>query len=94
MTKFAGPGMEGPLVEFLQARFKERPLDMVVPVGAPAGPPLNILLITLDTTRADHLGCYGWRRARTPAITRVRQARNPGGIVRDGSDHAPSHRVE
>jgi arylsulfatase A-like enzyme/Flp pilus assembly protein TadD len=28
----------------------------------------NLLLITLDTTRADHLGCYGDRNARTPAI--------------------------
>lgn len=27
--------------------------------------PLNVLLITLDTTRADHLGCYGYARART-----------------------------
>ncbi len=31
----------------------------------------NILLITLDTTRADHLGCYGYRGARTPNIDRL-----------------------
>jgi choline-sulfatase len=31
----------------------------------PAGSPLSLLLITLDTTRADHLGCYGYTRART-----------------------------
>jgi len=31
----------------------------------PAGPPLSLLLITLDTTRADHLGCYGYAPART-----------------------------
>jgi arylsulfatase A-like enzyme len=31
----------------------------------PAGPPLSLLLITLDTTRADRLGCYGYARART-----------------------------
>jgi len=30
--------------------------------------PLNLLLITLDTTRADRLGCYGDRLARTPAL--------------------------
>jgi choline-sulfatase len=30
-----------------------------------ASAPLNILLITLDTTRADHLGAYGCARART-----------------------------
>ncbi|MCX8160546.1 MAG: tetratricopeptide repeat protein [Candidatus Saccharicenans sp.] len=31
----------------------------------------NILLITLDTTRADHLGCYGYKEARTPSIDRL-----------------------
>jgi arylsulfatase A-like enzyme/Flp pilus assembly protein TadD len=29
---------------------------------------LNVLLITLDTTRADRLGCYGSTRARTPNL--------------------------
>ena len=29
---------------------------------------LNVLLITLDTTRADRLGCYGHARARTPNL--------------------------
>ena len=28
----------------------------------------NLLLITLDTTRADRLGCYGDKNARTPAL--------------------------
>lgn len=28
----------------------------------------NVLLITLDTTRADHLGCYGYAGARTPVL--------------------------
>ncbi len=28
----------------------------------------NLVLITLDTLRADHLGCYGYIRARTPNI--------------------------
>ena len=32
----------------------------------PTGP--NVLLVTLDTTRADRLGCYGYAAARTPAI--------------------------
>lgn len=31
----------------------------------------NILLITLDTTRADRLGCYGYSRAMTMAIDRL-----------------------
>ena len=28
----------------------------------------SLLLITLDTTRADHLGCYGYARAQTPQL--------------------------
>jgi arylsulfatase A-like enzyme/Flp pilus assembly protein TadD len=34
--------------------------------AAPAKP--NILLITIDTLRADHLGCYGYAAAQTPNI--------------------------
>lgn len=30
--------------------------------------PPNVLLITIDTLRADHLGCYGYRQIRTPNI--------------------------
>ena len=37
-----------------------------------SGPkPLNVLLITLDTTRADRLGCYGYEAADTPVIDRL-----------------------
>jgi arylsulfatase A-like enzyme/Tfp pilus assembly protein PilF len=32
---------------------------------------LNILFFTLDTTRADHLGCYGYPRIETPNIDRL-----------------------
>ena len=28
----------------------------------------NVLLVTLDTTRADHLGCYGHEPAQTPTL--------------------------
>src|SRR5262245_8746738 len=28
----------------------------------------NLLLITLDTTRADRLGCYGYAAAKTPVL--------------------------
>ena len=34
---------------------------------------INVLLITLDTTRADRLGCYGYRLAKTPALDRLAQ---------------------
>lgn len=34
---------------------------------------LNVLLITLDTTRADRIGCYGHEAAETPAIDSLAQ---------------------
>jgi len=34
----------------------------------PVEPLKNVLLITMDTTRADYLGCYGWPGAATPNI--------------------------
>jgi arylsulfatase A-like enzyme/Flp pilus assembly protein TadD len=39
-----------------------------VPLSAAALGKPNILLITIDTLRADHLGCYGYAGVRTPAI--------------------------
>ena len=36
-----------------------------------APPRINVLFITLDTTRADHLGCYGAAAARTPALDQL-----------------------
>jgi arylsulfatase A-like enzyme/Flp pilus assembly protein TadD len=34
---------------------------------------LNILLITMDTTRADRLGCYGYTRGKTPNLDALAQ---------------------
>jgi arylsulfatase A-like enzyme/Flp pilus assembly protein TadD len=36
--------------------------------AARSGAGLNVLLVTLDTTRADRLGAYGYRKARTPRL--------------------------
>ena len=36
--------------------------------GAPAGPPPNVILISADTLRADHVGVNGYPRATSPAI--------------------------
>jgi arylsulfatase A-like enzyme/tetratricopeptide (TPR) repeat protein len=44
-------------------------------VNLPGTPSYSILLITLDTTRADHLGCYGYKPARTPHLD---------GLAREG----------
>ena len=44
--------------------------DPVTPpvVEPPAPRPPSVVLVTLDTTRADHLGCYGYETAHTPTI--------------------------
>lgn len=34
----------------------------------PSRPTTNVLIVTLDTTRADRLGCYGYKKALTPAL--------------------------
>jgi arylsulfatase A-like enzyme/Tfp pilus assembly protein PilF len=44
------------------------------PVLIVRGGDLNVLLLTLDTTRADRLGCYGYAKARTPNLDAI--ARN------------------
>ena len=38
------------------------------PRSAPSGRPRNVLLITLDTLRADRVGAYGYAAARTPNL--------------------------
>jgi arylsulfatase A-like enzyme len=39
--------------------------------NAPKGP--NVVLITIDTLRADHLGCYGYDKNTSPTIDRLAQ---------------------
>ncbi|MBN2055145.1 sulfatase-like hydrolase/transferase [bacterium] len=34
----------------------------------PQPTPMNLVVITVDTTRADHIGCYGYDKIRTPNI--------------------------
>jgi arylsulfatase A-like enzyme len=50
---------------------------------------MNILLISLDTTRADHLGCYGWRRNTSPHLDRL--AEQGAVFERCLSPHIPTH---
>ena len=44
-----------------------RPAPSPTPKG-PGGSGLNILLLTIDTLRADHLGMYGYRRRTSPEM--------------------------
>jgi arylsulfatase A-like enzyme/Flp pilus assembly protein TadD len=43
-------------------------------LSAQTRPQPNIVLITVDTLRADHLGCYGYKLIRTPNIDRLAAA--------------------
>ncbi|MCH2107134.1 MAG: sulfatase-like hydrolase/transferase, partial [Planctomycetes bacterium] len=47
---------------------------------------LSLLVIGLDTTRADRLGCYGYENAETPTIDSV--AKN-GVLFQNALAHAP-----
>ena len=59
------------------------PLPAQVPANS------NVLLITIDTLRADHLGAYGYRRDTSPHLDRL--ARD-GALFVHGWAHAPSTR--
>src|SRR5205823_3001503 len=48
------------------ARHPKGTLSKVRPAARATGN--NTLLITIDTVRADHLGCYGSKAAHTPTI--------------------------
>jgi arylsulfatase A-like enzyme/Flp pilus assembly protein TadD len=39
--------------------------------GTSSSRPKNLLLVTLDTVRADHVGAYGYKPAETPALDRL-----------------------
>lgn len=60
-----------------------------VPVPASVPKDFNVLLITIDTTRADHLGAYGYPRPTSPNLDKLAA----GGTVFENSwAHAPSTR--
>lgn len=49
--------------------------------------PPNVILISIDTLRPDHLGAYGYRRPTSPAVDRFRQ---DAVLFREAIAHAPS----
>lgn len=51
--------------------------EAVESVPSETRPPLNIVLFTLDTTRADHLGAYGYQDVKTPTIDALAK----GGVL-------------
>ncbi len=54
--------------------------------SVPRDHPLNVLLITIDTLRADYLGCYGSKMVKTPYIDQLAK----DGII---FDYAFAHNV-
>jgi arylsulfatase A-like enzyme len=58
-----------------------------VPAGVPKD--FNVLLVTIDTTRADHLGAYGYARDTSPNLDRLAKS---GTLFVNGWAHAPSTR--
>ncbi|HEY0193679.1 MAG TPA: sulfatase-like hydrolase/transferase [Kofleriaceae bacterium] len=65
----------------------ESPSFVPRPAGVP--PDFNILVITIDTTRADHLGMYGYPRATSPNLDAMART---GTVFDHGWAHAPSTR--
>ncbi len=46
-------------------------ISFTSPFSGANAPPPNIILISVDTLRADHLSCYGYKRFATPAMDRL-----------------------
>ena len=42
-------------------------------IGIPQLQPLNVVVVTVDTLRADHLRCYGYANIETPALDGLAQ---------------------
>lgn len=67
--------------------FRVRALDsLVLPTPQPAERPRNLLLVSLDTLRADHVSAYGHPRPTTPHLDRL-AAR--GILFENAYSHAP-----
>ncbi len=71
------PGLFSPQLRRLQLSFIAG-VVLMLPAGCgddgsskTNGSRKNVLLITIDTTRADRIGCYGHKKARTPNLDRL-----------------------
>jgi arylsulfatase A-like enzyme len=72
---------------------RQRPLESPAPTGAyAAGSHPNIVLITLDTVRADHLSVYGYQRDTTPNLRKfAREATLYTRVTSSGDMTLSSH---
>jgi arylsulfatase A-like enzyme len=69
----------------------DRPLDDVKFAKIPASVPndFNVVMLTIDTVRADHFSAYGYGRKTTPNIDAIA---SDGSLFLNGWAHAPSTR--
>jgi arylsulfatase A-like enzyme len=56
------------LIIVLQIFLRVAFLQAVAAAQAPKTTPPDVYLITIDTLRADHFGCYGYKNIETPAL--------------------------
>src|SRR5260221_672426 len=84
-------GGECALLAFCLGAAAARPLKIVLAqAGGPVRSPRpNVLLVTIDTLRADHVGAYGYARARTLTLDRLARE---GGLVEDAVVQVPQTR--
>jgi choline-sulfatase len=61
-------------------------LGLCAAAAGDAGPPTPVILISIDTLRADHLSAYGYRRIRTPNIDSFAQ---PGTLFAEANSQVP-----
>ncbi len=61
----------------------------LVACGSPPAPPPDVLLVTIDTLRADHVGAYGAGPDATPSLDRIAEA----GVVFERAIAAASRTV-
>jgi hypothetical protein len=63
-------------------------LAVVLPLaGCDRRPPPDVILVSIDTLRPDHLGCYGYARPTSPELDRFRA---DATLFRTAIAHAPS----
>ena len=72
-----------------EATLAATPIAPFAAVPASLPPDLNVVLITIDALRADHVGAYGYARPTTP---RLDQLARESALFVDAWSHAPSTR--
>lgn len=81
-----GGAWDHPAVMFPLRLARAVAVTALLGAGCGRGGSLNILLVTLDTTRADHLRCYGHPTVETPHLDRLARE---GILFEWGLAHAP-----